>query len=146
MLFRPKPRKILWGLTAVLACIAITIAWMAVASRRNAAHVSIARPSSLSICMDGCKEHQNRIQFYLASGRYQEDSLTLKTPIRYAKILTYGISSTDCRRQDRPGYTCVDMELSHHLLSILIDLHLVPLRQLRNPANWRLEYDVRSHA
>ncbi len=70
--------------------------------------IQIASPSSTNICMGGCKAHQNWIQFYLVTNSYLENSLRLKTSIWLAQILTYGISSTPCIRQDKSGYTCID--------------------------------------
>ena len=102
--------------------------------------IQIASPSSANICMDGCKAHQNWIQFYLVTNSYFEKSLKLKTSIWLAQILTYGISSAPCVHQDKPGYTCIIMEISHHLLWGLTTLNLTPLNQLRDTSNWRLEY------
>lgn len=102
--------------------------------------IQIASPSSTNICMGGCKAHQNWIQVYLVSNSYLEKSLKLKTSIWLAQILTYGISSAPCVHQDKPGYTCIIMEISHHLLWGLTTLNLTPLNQLRDTSNWRLEY------
>ncbi len=104
------------------------------------ANIETAYPSSTNLCSGGCKPHQNWVEFYLPSGSFHEDSLRLKTSIFIGEILTIGISSTPCEHQERAGYTCIDMELSHRLLSALTGLGLTPLRQLRDTNNWWLEY------
>ncbi len=109
-------------------------------SRAAESNISIAYPASTHLCIGGCREHQNWIEFYLPSDSYVEGSLKLKTTLFWAQILAYGISSTPCAQQDRPGYTCVDMEISYRLLSGLIDFNLTPINQLRNTGNWWLEY------
>ena len=103
-------------------------------------NILIAYPSSTNLCVDGCRPHQNWIQFYLVSNSFADRSLRLKTSIWLAQILTLGISSTPCVQQDRPGYTCIDMEISHHLLWGLTSFDLTPLSQLRDTGNWWLEY------
>lgn len=103
-------------------------------------NIDIAYPAMTHLCVDGCREHQNWIEFYLVSNSYIDSSLRLKTSLFLAQILTYGISSTLCAQQDKPGYTCVEMEVSYRLLSGLIDLNLSPLGQLRDNRNWWLEY------
>ncbi len=106
----------------------------------SVAGVDYAFPSSTHLCIGGCKEHQNWIVFYLASNSYVRSSLRLKTRLFFAQILTYGISATPCPHQDKPGYTCVEMELSHRLLWFLTQFNLTPLNQLRDTNNWWLEY------
>ncbi len=103
-------------------------------------NIEMAYPSSTNVCTGGCKPHQNWIEFYLPSGSFLEDSLRLKTSIFLGEILTIGISSTPCEHQEKAGYTCLDMELSHRLLSALTGLGLTPLSQLRDTNNWWLEY------
>ncbi len=130
----------------------IILAFMIVPSVKNSAHASgaaesniaVAYPASTHLCIGGCREHQNWIGFYLASDRYVEGSLKLKTNLFWAQILTYGISSMLCTQQDRPGYTCLDMEISYRLLSGLIDLNLSPLSQIRDTRNWWLEYQLKN--
>lgn len=99
---------------------------------------------STNICINGCRAHQNWISFYLVSNTYVKKSLRLKTSLFWGQILTYGISSDPCRDQIKPGYTCVNMEISHNLLSLLTRLNLTPLDQLQNTSNWWLEYAVSS--
>ncbi len=102
--------------------------------------LKIVSPAATNLCLNGCRAHQNWISFYLASNTYIEKSLRLKTSLFWGQILTYGISSTPCLDQIKPGYTCIDMEISHRLLGLLIGLNLTPLDQLRNINNWWLEY------
>jgi hypothetical protein len=108
-------------------------------------NIQTAYPSSTNICVGGCQAHQNWIEFYLLSNGYIESSLRLKTSIWLAQILTYGISAAHCFRQDKPGYTCIRMEISHHLLWGLTTLNLTPLNQLRDAGNWWLEYNSLLH-
>jgi hypothetical protein len=103
-------------------------------------NIQIAYPSSTHICVDGCQAHQNWIQFYLVSDGFFDRSLRLRTSIWLAQILTIGIASARCWPQDKPGYTCIDMEISHRLLWGLTALNLTPLRQLRDTSSWWLEY------
>jgi hypothetical protein len=103
-------------------------------------NIQIAYPSSTNICVDGCRPHQNWIQFYLVSNSFYNWSLRLKTSIWMAQILTIGISSAPCFHQDKPGYTCIRMEISHRLLWGLTTFNLTPLNQLRDTSNWWLEY------
>ncbi len=109
-------------------------------SRVAESNVAIAYPASTHLCVGGCREHQNWIGFYLASDGYVESSLKLRTTLFWAQILTYGISSMLCAQQDKPGYTCVDMEISHRLLLGLNGLNLSPVSQLQDSHNWWLEY------
>lgn len=107
-------------------------------------NIRIARPVSTTLCIGGCRAHQNWISFYLISNTYTEKSLRLKTSLFWGQILTYGISSTPCLDQIKPGYTCINMEISHRLLSLLIGLNLTPLDQLQSKSNWWLEYTLSS--
>jgi len=106
----------------------------------------IGYPFSTNICIDGCRAHQNWVSFYLASNTYVEKSLRLKTSLFWGQLLTYGISSTSCLDQVKPGYTCINMEISHRLLSLLTGLNLTSLDQLRNNSNWWLEYAIAGQA
>jgi len=139
-----KSSVILFGMVVCLAfglliaCSVVNPPVVDVASVKP--NIQIASPSSTHICVDGCNAHENWIEFYLVSNSYIERSLRLRTPIWPAQILTYGISSTPCSSQDKPGYTCIDMEISHHLLWGLTALNLPPLSQLRDTSNWWLEY------
>ena len=108
----------------------------------NDSNIGVAYPSSTNICISGCNAHQNWISFYLISNTYIEKSLRLKTSLFWGKLLTYGISSTPCLDQIKPGYTCINMDISHRLLSLLTGLNLTPLDQLRNNSNWWLEYAI----
>jgi hypothetical protein len=104
------------------------------------ATTGIAYPSSTNLCINGCQPHQNWIEFYLPSHSYYKNSLGLKTSLFLAQILTFGVSSAQCEQQERAGYTCLNMELSHRLLTVLTSLNLTPLSQLRDTNNWWLEY------
>jgi len=106
----------------------------------NKPNILIAYPSSTNLCVDGCKAHQNWIQFYLVPNSFVDQSLRLKTSLWQAQILTIGISSMPCIHQNRPGYSCIVMQLSHHLLWGLTSFDLIPLNQLRDTGNWWLEY------
>lgn len=106
--------------------------------------LQIAYPSATNICVDGCNAHENWVEFYLVSNSFVNRSFRLKTSIWLAQILTVGISSTPCVHQDKPGYTCIKMEISHRLLWALTALNLTPLDQLRNTGSWWLEY-ISSH-
>jgi hypothetical protein len=100
----------------------------------------IAYPSSTNLCVNGCQAHENWIEFYLPSNSYYKNSLRLKTSLFLGQILTFGISSAPCQQQERAGYTCLVMEISHRLLTVLTSLNLTPLSQLRVTNNWWLEY------
>ena len=104
-------------------------------------NIEIAYPTSTNICVDRCKPHQNWIEFYLPTGSYIVESLRLRTSLFMANLLTLGISSTPCDNQPKAGYTCLEMQLSHNLLTALTGTNLTPLKQLRNPDNWWLEYE-----
>jgi hypothetical protein len=104
-------------------------------------NIEIAYPTSTNVCADGCKPHQNWIEFYLPTGSYIVESLKLRTSLFMAQVLTLGISSTPCDNQPKAGYTCLEMQLSHNLLTALTGMNLTPLKQLRNPDNWWLEYE-----
>ncbi len=104
------------------------------------ANIEIAYPSSTNLCINGCQPHQNWIEFYLPSHSYFRSSLRLKTSLFLGQILTFGIASAPCEQQERAGYTCLNMELSHRLLAVLTGLNLTPLSQLRDINNWWLEY------
>lgn len=110
------------------------------ASPNNISNIGIAYPFSTNICIGGCHAHQNWISFYLTPNIYVEKSLRLKTSLFWGQILTYGISSTPCLDQFKPGYACINMEISHRLLSLLTGLNLTPLDQLQSKNNWWLEY------
>ena len=103
--------------------------------------IEIAYPTSTNICVNGCKPHRNWIEFYLATGSYIVESLRLQTTLSLGQVLTLGISSTPCYYQDKAGYTCLEMQLSHNLLTTLTRLKLISLGQLRDPDNWWLEYE-----
>lgn len=109
-------------------------------SRAAGGDVHIAYPASTHLCMDGCREHQNWIEFYLAPNSYVDGSLKLKTSLFPAQILTYGLSGWLCPHQERPAYVCLDIGISHRLLSGLTDFGLISLDQLRDIHNWWLEY------
>ena len=109
-------------------------------SSNEGATPGIAYPSSTNLCVNGCQPHQNWIEFYLPSHSYYKNSLGLKTSLSLAQILTFGVSSAPCEQQERAGYTCLNMELSHRLLTVLTSLNLTPLSQLRDTNNWWLEY------
>jgi hypothetical protein len=109
-------------------------------SSNGGASTGIAYPSSTNLCINGCQPHQNWIEFYLPSHSYFRSSLRLKTPLFFGQILTLGIASAPCEQQERAGYTCLNMELSHRLLTLLTSLNLTPLSQLRDTNNWWLEY------
>ena len=100
----------------------------------------IVYPTSTYLCDGGCKPHSNWIQFYLPPGNFSRRSLQLKTSLFMGQILTYGISGSRCYFQDKPGYSCIDMELSHRLLQVLTEFNLIPIDQLRDTNNWWLEY------
>ncbi len=108
-----------------------------VSSRGN---TRIAYPSSTNICTNGCKAHQNWVEFYLPSDGFSTNSLRLRTRLFLAQVLTVGISGSECAHQDKAGFTCVDMEISHTLLSALTASDLTPLGQLQDTRNWWLEY------
>jgi hypothetical protein len=112
-------------------------------SSNGEATTRIAYPSSTNLCINGCQPHQNWIEFYLPSHSYFRSSLRLKTSLFLGQILTFGIASAPCEQQERAGYTCLNMELSHRLLIVLTSLNLAPLSQLRNTNNWWLEYTQR---
>ena len=136
-----------WGVLALLIFALLIIPSVkssADSVRKVESNISIAYPASTHLCIGGCREHQNWIEFYLPSDSYVEGSLKLKTTLFWAQILTYGISAALCVQQDRPGSTCVDMEISYRLLSGLIDFNLVPVNQLRNTSNWWLEYQPKN--
>jgi hypothetical protein len=103
-------------------------------------NIRIAHPYSTHLCIAGCQADQNWIEFYLPTNSYYTGSLQLKTSIFMAKILTIGISSTKCRQLETPGFTCVEMELSHRLLQALTGLNVIPLSKLQNTNNWWLEF------
>ena len=103
-------------------------------------NIKIAYPSFIYLCVNGCRPHQNWIEFYLPSHGYREDSFRLQTSLYLGQILTFGIGSHHCDHQDEAGYTCIKMELSHRLLDIVTGLDLTPLSQLQNTNNWWLEY------
>ena len=111
-----------------------------VSGENNGAKVGIAYPSSTHICLDGCQAHENWIEFYLVSNSYVTRSLRLRTSLFLAQIFTVGIGSRHCSHQDRPGYTCIDMEISHRLLRVLTGSNLTPLEEVRDIKNWWLEY------
>jgi hypothetical protein len=144
-----KSSIILFGMLVYLlfelltACSRVNLPAVDVAIKKP--NFQIAYPSSTHICMDGCNAHENWIEFYLVSNSYFEPSLRLRTSIWPAQILTYGISSAPCFPQDKPGYTCIDMEISHRLLWGLTALNLPPLSQLRDASNWWLEYVLLQH-
>jgi hypothetical protein len=102
--------------------------------------IEIAYPSSINLCIDGCKPHQNWIEFYLPSDGYLEDTLKLKTSLFLGQVFTVGISSTPCKHQEKTGFTCLEMQIRHTLLWALTGLNLTPLSQLRDTNNWWLEY------
>ena len=139
-----KSSIILFGMLVYLlfelltACSRVNLPAVDVAIKKP--NFQIAYPSSTHICMDGCNAHENWIEFYLVSNSYFEPSLRLRTSIWPAQILTYGISSSPCFPQDKPVYSCIDMEISHRLLWGLTSLNLSPLSQLRDTSNWWLEY------
>ncbi len=143
-----KPSIILLGMFVCLvfgtlnACSARGVLATDVASKSP--NIQIAYPSFTILCVNGCRPHQNWIEFYLVSNSFLERSLRLKTSIWLAQILTVGISLAPCFHQDRPGYTCIRMEISHHLLWGLTTLNLTPLSELRDTSNWWLEY-ISSH-
>jgi len=112
----------------------------AIGTANKQPNVLIAYPYATNICVDGCKAHQNWIQFYLVPNSFVDQSLRLKTSLWQAQILTIGISSMPCIHQNRPGYSCIVMQLSHHLLWGLTSFDLIPLNQLRDTSNWWLEY------
>src|ERR1700690_2542622 len=85
-------------------------------SSNGEATTGIAYPSSTNLCINGCQPHQNWIEFYLPSHSYFRSSLRLKTSLFLGQILTFGIASAPCEQQERAGYTCLNMELSHRLL------------------------------
>jgi hypothetical protein len=103
--------------------------------------IDIAYPTSTNICVNGCNPHRNWIEFYLATGSYIVESLKLRTTLFPGQVLTLGISSTPCYYQEKAEYTCLEMQLSHNLLTALTGLKLIPLGQLRDPDNWWLEYE-----
>ena len=109
-------------------------------SSNGDATTGIAYPSSTNLCVNGCQPHENWIEFYLPSHSYYKSSLRLKTSLFLAQILTLGISSAPCEQQERAGYTCLNMELSHRLLTVLTSFNLTPLSQLQDTNNWWLEY------
>ena len=109
-------------------------------SSNSGANIKIAYPSSINLCIDGCQPHQNWIEFYLPSQSYYKNSLRLKTSLFLGQILTLGISSAPCKEKERAGYSCLVMEISHRLLTVLTSLNLTPLNQLRDTNNWWLEY------
>jgi hypothetical protein len=111
-----------------------------VPSPNEGENIEIAYASSTNLCIDGCKPHQNWIEFYLPSDSYFRDSLRLKTSLSLGQLLTFGIASSRCEHQEKDGYTCVNMEISHRLLAVLTSLNLTPLSQLRDTNNWWLEY------
>ena len=103
----------------------------------------IAYPSGTHICVNGCNHaHQNWIEFYLASGSYDDKTLHLKSslPWLWAQMLTLGTGASRCRTQDRDGYTCIHVGISHRVLNALTSFHLVSLEDLRNTDHWWLEY------
>lgn len=104
------------------------------------ANIGIAYPTSTNLCINGCEPHQNWIRFYLPLYSYQRNSFRLRTSLFLGQLLTIGISGSRCRREDKTGYSCVDMELSHRLLAVLTGTGLAPLSQLRDTNNWWLEY------
>ena len=109
-------------------------------SSNGGATTGIAYPSSTNLCINGCRAHENWIEFYLPSHSYYKNSLRLKTSLFLAQVLTVGISSSPCEQQERAGYTCLVMEISHRLLTVLTSLNLTPLSQLRDTNYWWLEY------
>jgi hypothetical protein len=108
--------------------------------RNGGANIEIAYPSSTNLCIGGCNPHQNWIEFYLPSGSYFTNALSLRTSLFLGQIYTLGISSTPCKHQEKAGYTCLDMQIRHTLLWALTGLNLTPLSQLRDTNNWWLEY------
>ena len=109
--------------------------------RNGGANIGISYPSSTNLCIGGCNPHENWIEFYLATGSYIVESLKLRTTLFPGQVLTLGISSTPCYYQEKAEYTCLEMQLSHNLLTALTGLNLIPLGQLRDPDNWWLEYE-----
>ncbi len=104
------------------------------------ANSAIVYSSSTHLCLNGCPPHQNWIEFYLPPGGFVDGSAKLKTYLYMGQILTVGISGERCKIQDTNGFLCLDMMLSHTLLSALTGLDLMPLDQLRDVNNWWLEY------
>ena len=82
-------------------------------------NIEIAYPSFIYICVNGCRPDQNWIEFYLPSHGYREDSFRLKTSLYLGQLLTFGIGSYHCDHQDKAGYTCIKMEISHRLLELI---------------------------
>ena len=103
--------------------------------------IEIAYPTSTNLCVNGCKPHKNWVEFYLPTGSYIVQSLKLRSSLFMAQVLTLGISPTPCYDQPKAGYTCLEMQISHNLLTALTRTNLTPLNQLRNPDNWWLEYE-----
>jgi len=107
---------------------------------QGGANIGIAYPSTTYLCINGCRPHQNWIEFYLPSDGYLKNTLRLRTSLFLGQIYTLGISSTPCKHQEKAGYTCLDMQISHTLLWALTGVNLTPLGQLRDTNNWWLEY------
>jgi len=107
---------------------------------QGSANIEIAYPSSTNLCIGGCRPHQNWIEFYLPSDGYLKNTLRLRTTLFLGQIYTLGISSTPCTHQEKAGYTCLDMQISHTLLWALTGVNFTPLGQLRDTNNWWLEY------
>ena len=104
--------------------------------------IGIAYPTSTHICVDGCRAHQNWVEFHITSNTFNKYRLRLKTTLPMAQILTFGIGWKLCNAQNHEVYTCVDMEMSHNLIWMLTTSNLTPLDQLRDPNNWWLEYTL----
>jgi hypothetical protein len=152
---RSKPPAARWGKLVLALCVLGLLAISAVLSNElvakgpdipqvpnpnEGAGVGIAYPTSTHLCVDGCEQHKNWIFFYLPTGSFRWDSLRLKTSLFPAQILTFGISWDICLYEQKAGYTCLVMELSHRLLSTLSELGITPLSELRDTKIWWLEY------
>jgi hypothetical protein len=132
---------VVFGLGVTRSLTALQYQFISPASSMNGgARIAIAYPSATNICVDGCQAHENWIRFYLVSNSYVRRSLRLRTSLFLAQILTVGIGSSQCSHQDKAGYTCINMEISHRLLWALTGLNLTPLDQVRDIKNWWLEY------
>ncbi len=140
-----KSSIVVWSLFVLLILTLLVVPLVKVffdSSQKAASTARIAYSAAANICVDGCRAHENWIEFHLVSDNYVESSLRLRTSLFWAQILTYGIGFRPCVQQNGPEQACVDMEISHRLLSGLIDLNLVAVTQLRDRSSWWLEYQL----
>lgn len=103
------------------------------------------QPTRLNICNPECNtDHNNWIEFSLPSNQYVAGSLSLDTQIIAFLPLAGTSSSSPCRGGDTvAGRVCIEMGISHTLLTPLVNNGVLSLSDLRNLDNWTLVYTQR---